>query len=86
MLKDLAKWMNQSTDGVIYFTLGSMVNIETFPKKTMQAFYSTFRRLAPAQVLMKVANKDALLPGLPENVITSSWIPQVAILCEYVHV
>ncbi|XP_015113242.1 UDP-glucuronosyltransferase 2B17 [Diachasma alloeum] len=78
--KEMEKWMNDSTSGVIYFTLGSMVNIETFPDETMRAIYSVFRGIAPVRVLMKVANKTALLPGLPDNVMTSSWIPQVAVL------
>ncbi|XP_011314832.1 UDP-glucuronosyltransferase [Fopius arisanus] len=80
MSKELEKWMNDSTAGVIYFTLGSMVNIETFPEPTMKAIYSVFRRIAPVRVLMKVANDSALLPGLPDNIKTSSWIPQVALL------
>ncbi|XP_057333523.1 UDP-glycosyltransferase UGT5-like [Microplitis mediator] len=80
MPQDLEKWMNESTAGVIYFTLGSMVNIETFPENTMLAFYSVFRKFAPVRVLMKIGNKDKLLPGLPDNVKISSWIPQVAVL------
>ncbi|XP_034948011.1 uncharacterized protein [Chelonus insularis] len=79
MPQDLEKWMNESTAGVIYFTLGSMVNIETFTNEVMRAFYSAFSKLAPIRVLMKVANKDKLLPGLPKNVRTSSWIPQIAV-------
>ncbi|KAK0165650.1 hypothetical protein PV328_004152 [Microctonus aethiopoides] len=78
--QELAKWMNESTAGVVYFTLGSMVNIETFPDVTIRAFYSTFKKIAPVRVLMKVGNKENLLPGLPDNVMISSWIPQVAIL------
>ncbi|XP_015113327.1 UDP-glucuronosyltransferase 2B15 isoform X2 [Diachasma alloeum] len=78
--KEMEKWMNDSASGVIYFTLGSLVNIETFPDATIRAFYSVFRGIAPVRVLMKVANKTALLPGLPDNVMTSSWIPQVAVL------
>lgn len=76
----MEKWMNDSTSGVIYFTLGSMVNIETFPEVTMKAIYSAFRRISPVRVLMKVANESALLPGLPDNIKTSSWIPQLAVL------
>lgn len=79
-MKELEKWLNESTSGVIYFTLGSMVNIETFEEKTMRAIYSVFEKIAPVRVLMKVANKDKLLPGLPANIKTSSWIPQVAVL------
>ncbi|XP_015113283.1 UDP-glucuronosyltransferase [Diachasma alloeum] len=78
--QEMEKWMNDSTSGVIFFTLGSMVNIETLPEVTMRALYSVFRRIAPVRVLMKVANESALPPGLPDNVRTFSWIPQVAVL------
>ncbi|XP_063989913.1 UDP-glucosyltransferase 2-like isoform X2 [Diachasmimorpha longicaudata] len=78
--EELERWMNESTSGVIYFTLGSMVNIETFPETTIRRFYTVFKQIAPVRVLMKVANKTALLPGLPDNVRTSSWIPQMAVL------
>ncbi|KAK0092120.1 hypothetical protein PV326_002160 [Microctonus aethiopoides] len=78
--QELEKWLNESRAGVVYFTLGSMVNIETFPEETLKAFYSTFRKIAPVRVLMKIANKENLLPGLPDNVRISSWIPQTAVL------
>ena len=57
-----------------------MVNIETMPDETVEDLYNVFKRIAPVRVLMKVANKEKLLPGLPKNVLTSSWIPQVPVL------
>ncbi|KAK0175124.1 hypothetical protein PV327_008903 [Microctonus hyperodae] len=81
--EELEKWLNESTAGVVYFTLGSMVNIETFSEETLKAFYSTFRKIAPVRVLMRIANKENLLPGLPDNVRISSWIPQIAVLSKY---
>lgn len=81
--QDLKKWLDESKDGVVYFTLGSMVNIETMPDDDVKGLYAAFARIAPVRVLMKVANKDKLIPGLPKNVITSSWIPQVPVLGEF---
>ena len=78
--KDLQKWMDESKHGVVYFTLGSMVIIETLPKETLLAFYASFAKIAPIRVLMKIVNKEKLPPGLPSNVRTSNWISQIPIL------
>lgn len=57
-----------------------MVRIETFPKSVVDAFYGAFESIAPVRVLMKIAKPDELPAGLPSNVITHSWLPQVAVL------
>lgn len=78
--QELKKWLDDSKDGIVYFTLGSMVNIETMPDEVIKGLYKAFEKIAPINVLMKVANKEKLLPGQPKNLITSSWIPQVPVL------
>ena len=75
--------MDESKDGVILFTLGSMVIIESMPENTMLAIYASFKKIAPMRVLMKVINKEKLPHGLPSNVKTLPWIPQVPVLSEY---
>lgn len=82
-MQELQKWMDTADDGVVYFTFGSLVNIETMPNTTLLELYRTFAKIAPIKVLMKIANKDQLPPGLPKNVITSSWIPQMAVLRKF---
>lgn len=76
----LEKWMNDSKDGFIYFSFGSMVKIESFPDKYLQIFYSSLGKIAPVRVLMKIAKPEELPPGLPKNVHILSWIPQVKVL------
>ncbi|XP_076393332.1 UDP-glucosyltransferase 2 isoform X3 [Megachile rotundata] len=76
----LEKWMNESKDGFIYFSFGSMVKIESFPAKYLKIFYSSLGKIAPVRVLMKIAKSEELPPGLPKNVHTLSWIPQVKVL------
>lgn len=76
----MQKWLDESKHGCIYFTFGSMVRIETFSKELMEAFYKAFEKIAPVRVLMKVAKKEELLPGLPKNVMTQSWFSQIPIL------
>ncbi|XP_050462109.1 UDP-glucosyltransferase 2-like [Cataglyphis hispanica] len=77
---EVQKWLDESKDGCIYFTFGSMVRIETFSKELIEQFYASFEKIAPVRVLMKVAKKEDLLPGLPKNVMTQSWFPQISIL------
>ncbi|XP_011301492.1 UDP-glucuronosyltransferase 2A3-like [Fopius arisanus] len=77
---ELQKWLDESTHGCVYFTFGSMIQIETFPTKTVKIFYEMFRRIAPVRVLVKIMNPQALVPGLPENVKTARWMPQIAVL------
>ena len=57
-----------------------MVKIESFPKENLEAFYATFRNIAPVRVLMKIAKPEELPPGLPENVKTHYWLPQIQVL------
>lgn len=77
---DVKKWLDESKDGCIYFTFGSMVRIETFSEETVKAFYKAFESIAPVRVLMKVAKKEELLPGLPKNVMIQPWFSQIPVL------
>lgn len=81
--KELKKWMDESTHGVVYFTLGSQILIETLPTKTINEIYASFRKISPVRVLMKVANSSKLPPGLPETVKVSTWTPQQALLGKF---
>ncbi|XP_043518142.1 UDP-glucosyltransferase 2-like [Frieseomelitta varia] len=76
---EVKKWLDESTQGCVFFTFGSMVRIETFPKPLIETFYKVFKRIAPVRVLMKVAKKEDLLPGLPKNVMVQPWYPQVTV-------
>ncbi|XP_020292988.1 UDP-glucuronosyltransferase 2B17-like [Pseudomyrmex gracilis] len=79
-MQEVQKWLDESKDGCVYFTFGSMVRIETFPKEIIEQFYASFEKIAPVRVLMKVVKKEDLLPGLPKNVMTQSWFPQKTVL------
>lgn len=77
---DVEKWIADSKDGFVYFTFGSMVMIETFPREILNILYTSLGKIAPVGVLMKVPNPEKLPPGLPKNVYTSPWMPQITIL------
>ncbi|XP_017754841.1 PREDICTED: UDP-glucuronosyltransferase 1-9-like [Eufriesea mexicana] len=76
---EVKKWLDESTHGCIFFTFGSMVKIETFPKPFLESLYKAFERIAPVRVLMKVVKKEDLLPGLPKNVMIQPWYSQVSV-------
>nr|QIK00367.1 UDP-glycosyltransferase [Xylotrechus quadripes] len=76
--KNLEKWVNGSSEGVIYFSLGSMIKGNTFPKEQRDAFLKAFARL-PYRVLWKWENET--MEGKPDNVMVQKWMPQLDILC-----
>ena len=57
-----------------------MVVIESFPKNIIDAFYSVFRNTAPVRFLIKIQDATKLPPGLPKNVKTFTWLPQLQVL------
>ncbi|XP_026823932.1 2-hydroxyacylsphingosine 1-beta-galactosyltransferase-like [Ooceraea biroi] len=78
--QELKNWMDDSKDGFVYFTFGSMVLIETFPRTILDVFYVSLGKIAPVRVLIKVPNPEKLPAGLPENIRTFRWMPQVKVL------
>ncbi|XP_043264520.1 UDP-glucosyltransferase 2-like [Colletes gigas] len=76
----LKSWLDSAEHGVVYFTLGSLIKIETLPKDRVLGLYASFAKIAPVKILMKSTNTTRLPPGLPSNVMTLPWIPQVPVL------
>ncbi|KAL7302509.1 hypothetical protein TKK_0005151 [Trichogramma kaykai] len=74
------KFLDQSESGFVYFSFGSMVRIETFPKPMLEMFYNAFRKIAPTRVLWKIVKPEELPTGLPDNVLTETWLPQMEVL------
>ncbi|XP_035737138.1 UDP-glucuronosyltransferase-like isoform X3 [Vespa mandarinia] len=77
---ELQKCLDENKDGFVYFTFGSMIKIESFPRKILDIFYKSFERISPVNILMKIPNPKELPPGLPKNVHTLPWIPQLKVL------
>lgn len=75
--QDLEKFLNESTDGVIYFCMGSMLRGESFPPEKRRAFLDVFAKLSQ-DVLWKYEGKQ--IPGQPKNVKILAWTPQRDIL------
>jgi len=73
------KWTNESTSGLIYFSLGSLVKGHTFPERQLKAFLKVFAKL-PQKVLWKWETET--MEGKPDNVMLIKWAPQFDILCK----
>nr|XP_024216284.1 UDP-glucuronosyltransferase 2A1-like [Halyomorpha halys] len=71
------KYLNESVDGLIYFSWGSHYKTENMKPHELTAFMSAFGKLKQ-RVLMKV-DQDTL-PGKPDNVRLAKWVPQASIL------
>lgn len=68
----LQKFMDDAKEGVVYFTLGSLVRVSTLPNSTIDAFRNAFARL-PQKVLWKF---ELEMENMPSNVMISKWFPQ----------
>lgn len=75
--KDLQNFLDEAKEGVVYFSMGSNLKSVQFPTEKRDAFLKTFAKLKE-KVLWKW--EDDVLPGQPENVKLSKWLPQQDIL------
>ncbi|XP_066257472.1 UDP-glycosyltransferase UGT5-like isoform X2 [Euwallacea similis] len=76
--KDLEKWTNDSTSGLIYFSLGSLAKGHTFPQPQLASFLKVFSK-RPERVLWKWEIDS--MESKPENVMLTKWAPQFDVLC-----
>ncbi|KAI5633119.1 UDP-glucoronosyl and UDP-glucosyl transferase domain-containing protein [Phthorimaea operculella] len=74
---DLQSYLDNSKNGVIYFSFGTNVDPATLPPERIQMFIRVFSKL-PYDVLWKW-NHD-VLPGKTENIRISKWLPQSDLL------
>lgn len=78
----MKKLMDASTEGIIYWSFGSMSKIETIPSDKLSQIFEVISEL-PQTVYVKM-NRNMLPRNLtvPDNVNTMDWIPQYATLCK----
>ena len=75
--KDLQKFLDEATEGVILFSMGSIIKGKDWETKKREAFVKAFGKLKQ-KVLWKYENET--LPKNPGNIMISSWIPQRDVL------
>lgn len=71
--QDFEKFLNESKDGVVYFSMGSLLRGESFPEEKRNAFLYAFSKI-PQRVLWKWEGDE--LPGKADNIRISKWMPQ----------
>lgn len=74
---DIQRFLDESTNGVIYFSLGSFMQASAMPKDKINTFLKTFGKLKQ-NVLWKF--EDKTLANVPKNVMIQKWLPQSDVL------
>ncbi|XKL68154.1 hypothetical protein PGB90_003645 [Kerria lacca] len=74
--QDIVRFLNQSRQGVILLTFGSLVRSNIVNEKMKKIFKETFAEI-PQAVIWKFEEQ---VEGLSDNVMVSSWVPQREIL------
>jgi glucuronosyltransferase len=75
--ENIQEFLDSATDGVILFSMGSIIQAVKWPEEKREAFVKAFGKLKQ-KVLWKYENET--LPNKPSNVMISPWIPQRDIL------
>lgn len=73
----ITHFIENATNGVIYFSMGSNVQSKDLPAEKRDGLLKAFGKLKQ-RVLWKW--EDVNLPGKPDNVMVSSWFPQDDVL------
>nr|prf ecdysteroid UDP-glucosyltransferase [Spodoptera littoralis nucleopolyhedrovirus] len=76
---DLAEFLENSTMGVVYVSLGSSVRASDMDSNMLNVFVETFRSI-PYRVLWKVDKSDKIFDNIPSNVLIQRWFPQRRVL------
>lgn len=71
------EFIDGSSNGVIYFTFGSVVKMSTMPDYIQKSFKEALAQV-PQRVLWKYEGE---MDDIPPNVMIKKWFPQRDILC-----
>jgi len=69
--------MDKANVGVVYFNFGTILNVTTIPKHSLQALINVLGRLQQ-KIVFRWINNDT--QGFPDNFYVDSWFPQMEIL------
>ncbi|KAL1453796.1 hypothetical protein WDU94_010109 [Cyamophila willieti] len=72
--KDLQNWIDGSSKGFIYFSLGSNVKSAALETSKRFAILEAFARFPEFRFIWKWEEEE--MKGLPSNVICKTWLPQ----------
>lgn len=74
---DLKEFLDNSKNGVIFFSLGSFVQSKDMPLEMVAIFFEVFSKLKQ-NIIWKF--EDESLRNIPSNVKIAKWLPQSDIL------
>ncbi|XP_066253488.1 UDP-glycosyltransferase UGT5-like [Euwallacea similis] len=74
--RDIQKFLDNATEGAIYFSMGSHVRSKDFSAEKKSVFVKTFKNLK-IPVLWKFEEN---LEGMSDNVLIKKWVPQTDVL------
>lgn len=74
---DLKSWADESTDGFIYFSLGSAVKISDIEEETVQNIMESFKKMKLNVIWKSNINSP---DNTPSNVRMQKWLPQQDLL------
>lgn len=77
---EIKKFLDQSKNGVVYFSLGSNIMPSILPQEVIKEIMETFR-IIPYDVILKW-DQDTL-ENKPKNVLLTKWVPQEAVLRKF---
>lgn len=72
--------MDEAKNGVIVFSMGSMLRATSWPPAKLKAFQEAFSSL-PQNILWKW--EDDTMPGKSANVKIVKWLPQFDLLSKH---
>lgn len=75
--KDIAEFLDNAHEGVLYFSLGSMIKMSTMPQEKLDAIFNVIGSI-PRKVIWKWETDE--LPRKLDNVMAKKWLPQFDVM------
>lgn len=76
--QDIEAFIGKFEDGVIYFSMGSVLKSTSFSREKRNAFVTAFSKLPSTGVIWKWEESELEMKS--ENIFISKWLPQRDIL------
>lgn len=83
VFQETLRFIESAKEGLIYFSLGTVVPAHDFQPEMLKIFVNVFKKL-PQKILWKVELEN--IPGLSSNVKLVNFAPQITVLGEFVYV
>lgn len=75
--KDIAEFLDNAHEGVLYFNLGSMIKMYTMPQEKLNAIFDVIGSI-PRKMIWKWETDE--LPRKLDNVMIKKWLPQFDVM------